>query len=99
MRSSSIACSKARHRSRSLTHIAWPQQLKGPGSLQIVVGTLANADAESDERDAVTFRKHLADALAEQFRRAIRVDRRRLHRRCQCATAEEMADDGRSTRA
>ena len=29
MCSSSIACSKARHRSRSLIHIAWPQRPKG----------------------------------------------------------------------
>ena len=74
-------------------HRLAPAAEGNPGSVQIVVGTLANADAECDARDTVTFCKHRADALAEQFRRAVRVDWRRLHRRRLCATAEATADD------
>ena len=41
----------------------------------------------------VTLGEHLADTFAEQFRRAIRVDRRRLHRRRQWVATETMAGD------
>jgi hypothetical protein len=72
-----LAAARARGRTGGRPRMMTRAKLRTP----VIIGPLPDTDAEGDEGYAIVFGEHLADALAEQLRGAVGVDRRRRGRR------------------